>query len=157
LTPGEVMQLPPTDELVLVSGMAPIRATKLRYYADRAFKDRVLPPPMLGTSVYLDRPAQRSDDWGRFARNPDARLARDDSQMPGEDDGGLQQQRHPGLGEEAASKASENDQGQLPGLADDDESTATDQRAMDGVRGLSTIARGYGLNGSSGRDLLPGL
>ena len=37
LTPGEVMQLPPADELVLVSGLAPIRAKKLRYYEDRNF------------------------------------------------------------------------------------------------------------------------
>ena len=35
LTPGEVMQLPPSDELVLVSGLAPIRAKKLRYYQDQ--------------------------------------------------------------------------------------------------------------------------
>src|SRR6195952_1623133 len=32
LTPGEVMQLPPADELVLVSSQPPIRAQKLRYY-----------------------------------------------------------------------------------------------------------------------------
>ena len=31
LTPGEVMQLPPDDELVMVSGQPPIRAKKLRY------------------------------------------------------------------------------------------------------------------------------
>ena len=41
LTPGEVMQLPPDDELVLVSGLAPIRAKKLRYYEDRNFTSRV--------------------------------------------------------------------------------------------------------------------
>ena len=35
LTPGEVMQLPPSDELVLVSGLAPIRAKKARYFEDR--------------------------------------------------------------------------------------------------------------------------
>ena len=34
LTPGEVMQLPPDDELVLVSGCHPIRAKKARYYED---------------------------------------------------------------------------------------------------------------------------
>jgi len=32
LTPGEVMQLPPGDELVLVSGIPPVRAWKARYY-----------------------------------------------------------------------------------------------------------------------------
>ena len=34
LTPGEVMQLPPADELVLISGVPPIRAKKARYYDD---------------------------------------------------------------------------------------------------------------------------
>src|SRR3546814_10889940 len=38
LTPGEVMQLLAEEELVLVAGMAPIRAKKLRYYSDP--KDR---------------------------------------------------------------------------------------------------------------------
>ena len=66
LTPGEVMQLPPTDELVLFSGSPPIRAHKARYYEDRQLKSRVLPPPALiggraGTPG--DRPATQADDW----------------------------------------------------------------------------------------------
>jgi type IV secretion system protein VirD4 len=66
LTPGEVMQLPPTDELVLFSGSPPIRAHKARYYEDRRLKSRVLPPPALiggraGTPG--DRPAAQADDW----------------------------------------------------------------------------------------------
>ena len=60
LTPGEIMQLPPTDELVLVSGLAPIRAKKVRYYADRQLAARVLPPPERSRM----RPASPSaDDW----------------------------------------------------------------------------------------------
>ena len=47
LTPGEVMQLPPADEIVMVSGLPPIRAKKARYYEDRRFSERVLPPPKL--------------------------------------------------------------------------------------------------------------
>src|ERR1700719_832500 len=47
LTPGEVMQLPPSDELVLVSGRHPIRAKKARYFDDAEMKTRVLPPPVL--------------------------------------------------------------------------------------------------------------
>src|SRR5215469_16609032 len=46
-TPGEVMQLPRDDELVLVSGCNPIRAKKARYYEDRELKARILPPPPL--------------------------------------------------------------------------------------------------------------
>jgi type IV secretion system protein VirD4 len=34
LTPGEVMQLPPDEAVVMVSSVAPIKAKKLRYYAD---------------------------------------------------------------------------------------------------------------------------
>ena len=40
LTPGEVMQLPSTDALVLASGCAPLRVKKARYYADRQLKAR---------------------------------------------------------------------------------------------------------------------
>ena len=47
LTPGEVMQLPPGDEIVLVSGLAPIRAKKARYYEDPRLTARILPPPQL--------------------------------------------------------------------------------------------------------------
>jgi type IV secretion system protein VirD4 len=39
------MQLPPSDELVLVSGTPPIRAKKARYFKDRRLATRVLPPP----------------------------------------------------------------------------------------------------------------
>jgi type IV secretion system protein VirD4 len=45
LTAGEVMQLPPDDELVLVSGCHPIRAKKARYYENHELKARILPPP----------------------------------------------------------------------------------------------------------------
>lgn len=60
LTPGEVMQLPPTDELLLVAGVAPVRAKKARYYEDARFMERVLPPPATGTKRSSVLP---SDDW----------------------------------------------------------------------------------------------
>jgi len=66
LTSGEVMQLPPADELVLVSGIPPIRAHKARYYEDIRLKARVLPPPALATAsagTSGDRPARHADDW----------------------------------------------------------------------------------------------
>ena len=66
LTPGEVMQLPSGDELVLVSGLSPIRAKKARYYEDRRFIARVLPPPSpvdAGEGPSSDRPDARTDDW----------------------------------------------------------------------------------------------
>ena len=64
LTPGEIMQLPPADELVLVSGLAPIRAKKARYYADRRLASRVLPPSERAPAV--EGAGERrlpADDW----------------------------------------------------------------------------------------------
>jgi type IV secretion system protein VirD4 len=45
LTPGEVMQLPPDEEIVMAAGIAPIRASKARYYLDKQFVERILEPP----------------------------------------------------------------------------------------------------------------
>jgi len=45
LTPGEVMQLPHTEELVMLSGCHPIRARKARYFEDPQLAKRILPPP----------------------------------------------------------------------------------------------------------------
>jgi type IV secretion system protein VirD4 len=44
LTPGEIMQLPQTDALVMVSGLHPIQARKARYFEDQRLKCRVLAP-----------------------------------------------------------------------------------------------------------------
>ena len=63
LTPGEVMQLPPDEEVVMVSGHPPIKAAKLRYYQDKNFMGRVLAPPVLVAGAYADCPAARPDDW----------------------------------------------------------------------------------------------
>jgi type IV secretion system protein VirD4 len=64
LTPGEVMQLPPADALVLVSGVFPIRAKKARYYEDAQLQRRVLPPPEARTSKERSTPR---DDWSGLA------------------------------------------------------------------------------------------
>src|SRR5690606_11615913 len=63
LTPGEVMQLPPSEAVVMVSSVAPIKAKKLRYYLDANFKHRVLAPPVLAAGRYADAPPTRPDDW----------------------------------------------------------------------------------------------
>lgn len=49
MTPGEVMQMVPTDEVVMVSGTPPILAKKLRYFEDRNFTGRVLPAASMAT------------------------------------------------------------------------------------------------------------
>jgi len=50
--------------------VAPIKAKKLRYYADCNFKRRVLPPPALAGGQYADVPPLRPDDWSRLAIPP---------------------------------------------------------------------------------------
>lgn len=63
LTPGEIMQLPPTDEIVMVAGKPPIRATKARYFEDARLQERILTPPKLAAASGVP-----SDDWtGRVA------------------------------------------------------------------------------------------
>ncbi|MGH6644086.1 MAG: type IV secretory system conjugative DNA transfer family protein, partial [Bradyrhizobium sp.] len=62
MTPGEIMQLPPSDEIVMVAGTPPIRAKKARYYEDRRFQERILPPPNL-----LKPAKAQSDDWSTLA------------------------------------------------------------------------------------------
>jgi type IV secretion system protein VirD4 len=59
LTPGEVMQLSPNEAIVMVSGVHPVRAHKVRYYEDPQFRSRILRPP---SNIPVNLVAQR-DDW----------------------------------------------------------------------------------------------
>jgi type IV secretion system protein VirD4 len=60
LTQGEILQLPDTDEIVMLSGAPPIRAKKARYYADPRLQGRVKLPPKPTTERPDETPA---DDW----------------------------------------------------------------------------------------------
>jgi type IV secretion system protein VirD4 len=155
LTTGEVMQLPPSDELVLISGMPPIRAKKLRYFEDRNFRDRLAPPPELVQGRYPDRPKPRPDDWTGLVRAPDLRLVEvEDEANAADEEGGLQQQRHPGV-EGKAPKPEPAKQLELPDLDRDEPDAAADKRAMDRVR--AALVRGHAMNQGRDHDLLPGL
>lgn len=90
LTPGEIMQLSPSDELVMLSGMPPIRANKLRYFEDRRFLARVSPPPMLADGDYADRPPKRPHDWSGCLAEP---IITDEEQEDLGGEGGLKQDR----------------------------------------------------------------
>lgn len=69
LTQGEIMQLPDTDEIVMLAGAHPIRAKKARYYADPRLKTRVERPPVVKQSG----DSTRSDDWGDVIVSPNVR------------------------------------------------------------------------------------
>lgn len=74
LTPGEVLQLPATDALVMMAGMPPIRARKLKYFNDRQFLDRQRSAPALNEDAFQDLPPHRADDWQDRQRSIDRRL-----------------------------------------------------------------------------------
>lgn len=82
LTPGEIMQLPAEEEIVMVAGTPPIRAKKLRYYEDRNFTSRVLPAMASGQSV--DSETAPDHDWSGMVASVSEDLD------ASEDDGGLQ-------------------------------------------------------------------
>ncbi|MDE2075312.1 MAG: conjugal transfer protein TraG [Alphaproteobacteria bacterium] len=160
LTPGEVMQLPAADELVLVSGLPPIRAKKLRYYDDRNFINRIAPAPMLSGVAYADKPAARRNDWDGQLSAPDIRLAAAIDDEEGEDDeGGVQRQRHPAIPEEPAPKLKDHDHGfEAPG--EDESDVAADQSVVDRLRGLGPLGQAHAMNEGAphsdpDRDILP--
>jgi type IV secretion system protein VirD4 len=124
LTPGEVMQLPPQDELVLVSSLPPIRAKKLKYYEDGNFTRRVLPVPNLGSGGrYPDCPPSRPNDWGSQVRGAHLDLSADESTGVSADEGGRSQERSLSDEEDIARPISEPPQENESddGFAGDDE------------------------------------
>lgn len=127
LTPGEVMQLPPDEAVVMVSGHPPIRASKLRYYEDRNFVRRVVPPPMLSIGGYADKPAARQDDWsGRVIQAPDAGWRTSTDGFA--DEGG--HQLKPEL-ETPIAPSSAAEAGDIPILDDDDDPPQALPRSLD--------------------------
>jgi type IV secretion system protein VirD4 len=154
LTPGEVMQLPPADELVLVSGLPPIRARKLRYFEDRRFTARLSPPPALSDRGYTDRPPSRSHDWADL-RVLSAAVETGSEDVDGAGaEGGLQQERHPGLPDEQPLPA-QPEQSDPLGLGDEEGDPAADARVLSRLPGLSPIVVAHAVNEGSGPDLMP--
>jgi type IV secretion system protein VirD4 len=128
LTPGEVMQLPPTDEIVMVAGLPPIRAKKLRYYEELAFRDRILPAPTLSERGYPDSPPARGDDWTGAA--PIGAQAADaaEAALPDRANGGIRQE--PELPEHEAIVPAREPAGEFAILEDEPDDEPQRQRTM---------------------------
>jgi type IV secretion system protein VirD4 len=120
LTPGEVMQLPPDEAVVMVSGHAPIQAHKIRYYQDANFKRRVLPAPALLQGRYEDAPALRANDWSELIVPSATPISAAPGVIEGSlaDDGGLR--RQPELMQEPVQLLLESAGDDLVVLDDDD-------------------------------------
>jgi type IV secretion system protein VirD4 len=101
LTPGEIMQLPPADEIVMVSGLHPIRAKKARYYEDARLQERIVPPPVLA------RPKEgRADDWSArpLPLRPAAPAVRQGEVAEDEDPKNADRRRQPELSQDTVEK-----------------------------------------------------
>jgi type IV secretion system protein VirD4 len=67
LTQGEIMQLPDTNEIVMLAGVHPIRARKARYFRDPRLSKRVERPPTVEKSDF----APDESEWhGRHVTPP---------------------------------------------------------------------------------------
>jgi type IV secretion system protein VirD4 len=153
LTPGEVMQLPPADELVLVSGLAPIRAKKLRYYEDRNFLRRVEATPDLSTTVYRDRPPPRRDDWSGQVRGVHVDLSRPlDREFGTAESGGGDLQRQPWSPEDGEQKRDDAPAVETALFEDDD--PQSDKQTLDAVVRAHAMNEGD-LHSRASHDLLP--
>ncbi|MEQ8451138.1 MAG: conjugal transfer protein TraG [Nitratireductor sp.] len=89
LTPGEVMQLPATDEIVMVAGLPPIRAKKARYYEDTRLTERIAAPPNPTNGT----PPQKRDAWAGRVVTPITQSVRDeDTSSEDSANGGIRRQ-----------------------------------------------------------------
>ena len=163
ITPGEIMQLPSNEELILLSGFSPIKAQKVRYYADKNFTGRVLTPPQLTPDGNGDLPPSSPCVWGQQMRPVDDRLysdadksAQDEiaaklngSTNDEEDAGG--KDRSPELVDiERAPIKDAADKSQDVAEADD---LTTSIKLGEFVRGSSELARAHDLTRSTEIDL----
>jgi type IV secretion system protein VirD4 len=153
LTVGEVQQLPDHEELVMLSGCPPIRALKVRYYQDRRFTTRILPPPDLAALLRDGDPA--IDVWcGRVVAEdtpsapspPDAGSNADDT-----DDANSGVRREPELPEHEDIAPERPDPAAEFDIPDSDPEVEA-QRAAD-LRRQGNIIRQAGMDRNDGLEL----
>jgi len=150
LTPGEVMQLPPADEIVMIAGTPPIRAKKARYFEDRRFQERILPPPALAKTA-----AAKPDDWSKMPLPPRPEIggaAAKDGQGDDEDPTGSERRHQPELNKAGTveKKAPIDNEFDLDGPDDADDDAARARRLNQVMQG---VARQVSLDPNDGMDL----
>ena len=62
LLPQEVITLPRDDQIVLIESFPPIRSKKIKYYEDKFFTSRLLPPTFVPTQTPFDPNAQDTNN-----------------------------------------------------------------------------------------------
>ena len=137
MTPGEVMQMPGDTELVMVAGYPPVKASKLRYYADGNFQGRTRPIPSEPSL-----PAPKPNAWRCRIAKPTPKSGerpKDDFDV---EKGGREQapQLPPANGSEPPAQDPEVD------TAVDD---AFDPGALNPPAEIDALRQGYGLDRSA--------
>jgi type IV secretion system protein VirD4 len=148
LTPGEVMQLPATDEIVMVAGTPPIRAKKARYFEDRRLQERILPPPTLTTT------RGRPDDWTALPVPPRPQIAEAKPAPDADDDDPTESERRrqPELNRVQPVEKTETIENEFEiGLPDDDEDDAARNSRMN--RLMQGVARQAALDPADDMDM----
>jgi type IV secretion system protein VirD4 len=150
LTPGEVMQLPPTDEIVMVSGTPPIRAKKVRYFEDRRFLERVQPPPEPAHATLANH-----DDWSVLpppASPPGPHVPNYGNPEDNEDPTGSEKRRQPEIIQPLTAEEKQAPTNEFRDeFADDADDDATRARRMTQI--VQGVARQVSLDPNDGMDL----
>ena len=130
------MQLPPSDEIVMVSGLHPIRARKARYFEDARFQERILPPPLPSNDTRA-----HPDDWSGRAlplrQSPTLTLEEDEGEA--EDPRNADRRRQPELTQEALATREPEDNEFVPEFVDDLDEDAPRARRMNDL--MQSVAR----------------
>jgi len=151
LTPGEMMQLPSADEIVLVSGAPPVRAKKARYYEDRQLTARILAPPRLDPEDHERDAPPATDDWSAHPPISAPVTTRKKGSADGDEpDGGVRREPELPEHEQIAPEASpaREEFASLDGEPDDD---AQRTRQMQGR--FRSVARQAALDPDDGIEL----
>lgn len=159
LTAGEVMQLPPADEIVMVAGVPPVRAKKARYFEDARFKGRLLPVPQNPKAGLAPKP----DDWsglkpvappmGKSVVATQAATATNGATKPDDDPANAGLRREPGLErhKDIAPEPVKAPTNEFDPDAEKPEREVVTNRAL--ARDMRLIARRIALNPGDGMEL----
>jgi len=149
LTPGEIMQLPPTDEIVMVAGTPPIRAKKARYYEDKRLSERILPPPKLAPPLQ-----RRADDWSDLPVSASSEVIQRMPELVKEDEDptGSERRHQPELSrvEPVQQREPVKNEFEIDLMDDADDDTARTSRM---TRVLQGVARQVSLDPGDGMEL----
>ena len=140
LTPGEVMQLSPNEAIVMVSGVHPIRARKVRYYEDPQFQRRILKP---SRAVPIDL-VMRPDEWsGHAPIPPSVKLLAPLTNKRRDQNGGIRREPELPLHEEVVLNAPLADN-EFDGPPDEGDADAVQAAALN--RSMQGLARAVTLD-----------